>query len=118
MGYTIPQAQQELARLEREHVQYVAHRGLNIGEYIKAMASARGWQPTAPAAAAPAVTRDLGAVAASQARHMSLSDANGGEVAAPVDAKALANMTQKQFNAWMAKNGNSKALDELMGAAG
>lgn len=116
MGYTIPQAQQELARMEREHIRFVADRGLNIGEYIKALSSARGWQATAAApAAAPPVTRDLSAVAASQARHMSLSDANGGEVATPVDAKALASMTQKQFNAWMAKNGNSKALDELMG---
>lgn len=114
MGYTIPQAQQELQRLEREHVQYVANRGLNIADYIRAMATARGWQAGAPAVAPP-VTRDLGAVAASQSRHMSLSDANGGEVANPVDAKALAGMTQKQFNAWMAKNGNSKALDEMMG---
>lgn len=113
MGYTIPQAQAELAKIEREHVQYVASRGLNIGDYIKAMATARGWQaaPVAP----PPVNRDLSAVASSQARHLSLSDANGGEVATPVDAKALANMTQKQFNAWMAKNGNAKGLDELMG---
>jgi hypothetical protein len=114
MGYTIQQAQAELNRMEREHIKFVAARGLPIGNYIKALASARGWQPGAAAQQQPAKT-DLKAVADAQQRHQSLSDAPGGEAIPPLDAKALARMSDKEFKAWMSKKGNEAKFDEIMG---
>lgn len=117
MGYSIPEAKAILAKNEREHVVFVAQRGLNIADHVKSLAMARGWRPGAAQQqqqAAPAKT-DLAAVAAAQQRHQSLSDAPGGETIAPLDAKALAKMTDKEFKAWMSKKGNEAKFDEMMG---
>jgi hypothetical protein len=114
MGYSIPEAKAELERLEREHIKFVASRGLPIGNYIKALASARGWQAGAPAVQQPAKV-DLKAVAETQQRHQSLSDAPGGEAVPPLDAKALARMSDKDFKAWMSKKGNEDRFDDIMG---
>lgn len=113
MGYTVPEAKGELDRLEREHIKFVAARNIPIGDYIKALATARGWSPTA--AATPAAKTDLKAVADAQQRHQSLSDAPGGEAVPPLDAKALARMSDKDFKAWMSKKGNEAKFDEIMG---
>lgn len=113
MGYSIPEARTELDRLEREHIKFVGSRGLPIGPYLKALASARGWQPGATAPQ-PAKT-DLKSVAETQQRHQSLSDAPGGEAIPPLDAKALARMSDKEFKAWMSKKGNEAKFDEIMG---
>lgn len=118
MGLSIPEAKAQLDRIEREHIAYVAQRGLPIGDYLKALARARGWTPqqAAAAPATPAPKTDLAAVAAAQQRHRSLSDAPGGEGVAPLDAKALAKMSDKEFKAWMSKKGNEARFDEIMGA--
>jgi hypothetical protein len=116
LGYTIPQAKAELDRIEREHVMYVTQRGISIAEHIKNLAAVRGWRPQAAATPAPAPKTDLAAVAAAQQRHQSLSDAPGGEGVAPLDAKALAKMSDKDFKAWMSKKGNEEKFDQLMGA--
>lgn len=119
LGYTIPQAKAELDRIERQHVLYVTQRGIPIADHIKQLATVRGWRPAqaAPAAqAAPTPKTDLAAVAAAQQRHQSLSDAPGGEGVAPLDAKALAKMSDKEFKAWMSKKGNEEKFDQIMGA--
>lgn len=119
LGYTIPQAKAELDKIERQHVLYVTQRGISIADHIKQLASVRGWRPAqaAPAApAAPTPKTDLAAVAAAQQRHQSLSDAPGGEGVAPLDAKALAKMSDKEFKAWMSKKGNEEKFDQIMGA--
>lgn len=115
MGLSVPEAKAELERLEQQHIAYVAQRGLNIGTYIKQLAEARGWQAAAPTPTQNGKT-DLAAVAAAQQRHQSLSDAPGGETVAPLDAKALAKMTDKQFKDWMSRKGNEAKFDEIMGA--
>lgn len=118
LGYTIPQAKAELDRIERQHVMYVTQRGISIADHIKNLAAVRGWR--APQAAPqPAATpkTDLAAVAAAQQRHQSLSDAPGGEGVAPLDAKALARMSDKEFKAWMSKKGNEAKFDQIMGAS-
>ena len=118
LGYSIPEAKAELDRIERQHVMYVAQRGISIANHIKNLAQVRGWQAKAPEPApapVPAKT-DLAAVAAAQQRHQSLSDAPGGEGIAPMDAKALAKMTDKQFKAWMSQKGNEEKFDQIMGA--
>lgn len=116
LGYSIPQAKQELDRMERQHVLYVTQRGISIAEHIKNLARVRGWQPAQAAIAPQAPKTDLAAVAAAQQRHQSLSDAPGGEGIAPLDAKALARMSDKDFKAWMSKKGNEAKFDQIMGA--
>lgn len=113
MGYTQPQAIQELERIERGHVNFVAERGLDIGQYLKSLATARGWQPQQQAPARPSF--DPAAIASRQMRHQSLSDAPGGEVVAPTNAKQLANMPLKQFNAWMGKDGSDDKIQDILG---
>lgn len=115
IGYSIPEAKAELDRVEKQHVLYVAQRGISIADHIKNLAQVRGWQAKAPEAA-PAPKTDLAAVAAAQQRHQSLSDAPGGETVPVMDAKQLANMTDKQFKAWMSKKGNEEKFDSIMGA--
>lgn len=45
MGLSLPEVKAELDRAEREHVLYAKSRNINIGAYIKGLASARGWAP-------------------------------------------------------------------------
>lgn len=119
LGYTIPQAKAELDRIEQQHVMYVTQRGISIADHIKQLATVRGWRPAQAAIANQAPTApktDLAAVAAAQQRHQSLSDAPGGEGIAPLDAKALAKMSDKEFKAWMSKKGNEAKFDQIMGA--
>ena len=76
----------------------------------------RGFTGAAPAPTpAPQAQPNLRAVADAQLRHQSLSDAPGGETIAPLDAKALARMSDKEFKAWMSKKGNEAKFDEIMG---
>jgi hypothetical protein len=117
MGYSQQQALQEITRIENQHLVHIAKNGLEVGPYIKNLARARGWQPGAQQQAAGAAPKtDLAAVAAAQQRHQSLSDAPGGESIAPLDAKALARMSDKEFKAWMSKKGNEAKFDQIMGA--
>lgn len=92
--------------------------GLNPAEQVYNLAKARGFAGTAPqqqpAAAQPQI--DPAALASAQQRHQSLSDAGGGESVAPLDAKALAAMDEKAFNAWLSQKGNDKKLEAILGA--
>lgn len=117
LGYNIPQARALLDQEERQQVMSIVQNGRSIVDHIKTMAGFRGWAPQAAAPTpAPAPKTDLAAVAAAQQRHQSLSDAPGGEGVAPLDAKALAKMTDKEFKAWMSKKGNEDKFDQIMGA--
>ncbi len=93
-----------------------AQAGLNPVQQVYNLAKARGFTAAAPA---PTITTpaqpNLQAVAAAQQRHQSLSDAPGGETVAPLDAKSLARMSDKDFKAWMSKKGNEAKFDEIMG---
>lgn len=113
MGHTYESAKAEVDRLERVHIMHMAQTGQNPAEYIRGLAQTRGWQPKAAQPAPKPV--DTQAVAEAQQRHMSLSDAGGGETPAPIDAKSLAKMTDKQFAAWMSRKGNADKFDEIMG---
>lgn len=111
--------QQRAQTIQAEWQQIVAssrQMGTNPAELIYNFAKARGFTGAAPAPApAPVAQPDLAAVAAAQQRHQSLSDAPGGETVAPLDAKALARMSDKDFKAWMSKKGNEAKFDEIMG---
>lgn len=114
-GMTPQQRQAYMTQTEMQHIAYARQNRIPLNEYIKGLASARGWNPQ-PATAAPQPAKtDLASVAAAQQRHQSLSDAPGGDAPAPLDAKALAKMSDKDFKAWIAKKGNESKFDEIMG---
>jgi hypothetical protein len=96
----------EQAQAQRQEQAYKETEAAIVADYNAAAAT----DPTI----AQAYT-DLAAVAAAQQRHQSLSDAPGGETIAPLDAKALAKMSDKEFKAWMSKKGNEQKFDEMMG---
>lgn len=112
MGYSEQQAQAQVQQLANQHVMHMARNNLDVPKYVKSLATARGWRP---AAAQQAPKLDAAAIASTQQRHMSLSDAPGGEAVPPLDAKALAKMSDKEFKAWMSKKGNEARFDEIMG---
>ena len=95
-------------------VQTSLQSGINPAEQVYKFAKARGFTAPAPVASTPAQP-NLAAVAAAQQRHQSLSDAPGGEVVPPLDAKALARMSDREFKAWMSKKGNESKFEEIMG---
>lgn len=92
---------------------------VNPADRIVAVAKARGWQPKAPetATVAPSVTDadKLATIAAGQAAAASLSTAGtGGAAKSKIDAKALGEMSDKEFAAWLAKNGD-EGFREVVG---
>lgn len=119
LAYPLSTQEQRQAYVLREWEGLVAQSvqaGVNPAEQVYKLAKMRGYAGATPAAPAPTPPRpDLAAVAAAQQRHQSLSDAPGGETVAPLDAKALARMSDKDFKAWMSKKGNEQKFDEIMG---
>lgn len=120
--FPLANADQRAQYIAQEWQQVVAQSvqaGLNPAEQVYNLSLARGFTAPQAAAAAAATTQqrqsNLSAVAAAQQRHQSLSDAPGGETIAPLDAKSLARMSDKDFKAWMSKKGNEAKFDEIMG---
>lgn len=119
LGYSQQQAIQHLNQTERGYVQYSYQTGIPVADLIRNVAAARG----VAAQAAPVQQGgqksqvDPKALAASQQRHMSLSDAPGGEAPPVMDAKALARMSDKEFKAWMSQKGNEAKFEQIMGGA-
>lgn len=123
--YPLSTAEQRRDYILREWdgiVQSSVQAQLNPAEQVYKFAVARGYTPAQAATAAQQVATpapkpmDTAALAAAQQRHQSLSDAPGGGVPAPLDAKSLASMTDKQFKAWLGQKGNEAKLDEILGA--
>lgn len=120
MGFTGPELQRQYDITEAQYIRYAVSKNIPIGQYVKALAAARGWVPgAAPApgagAGGGAAQPDLTKLAESQERHRSLSDVTGGQATAPLDAKALAKMSDKQFKDWMSKRGNEAKFNQIMG---
>jgi len=116
LGYAPQDIQQQLHDSIIQHAVYARQAGRPIADYIKSLATARGWQPqAAPSPEGPKPKTDIAAVASAQQRHQSLSDAPGGEGIAPLDAKALGRMSDKDFKSWLAKRGNEQKFEEIMG---
>lgn len=114
-GFTEAQARQQLDIEEREQIMFVTQSNRSIVDHIKTMAELRGWRAKAAEPAPVARKPDLAAVAEAQQRHISLSDAPGGEGVPPLDAKALARMSDKEFKTWLSKQGNEAKFDQIMG---
>lgn len=113
--YSTPEQRQQTIALEWKNiVDNSFANGQNPAALVYALARTRGY--AAPTTSPPAPKPlDPAAVADAQQRHQSLSDASGGEAATPLDAKALAKMTDKQFRDWMGKRGNDKRMDAILG---
>jgi len=121
MLYPYSTAEQRSAYIRNEWAsiaQGSVQAGLNVAEQVYNLAKARGFAPKAAPQpqqqTAPGL--DAAALASAQQRHQSLSDAGGGETVAPIDAKALAAMDDKAFNAWLSQKGNDKKLEAILGA--
>lgn len=116
--YSTPEQRQQTIALEWKNIADNSFaNGQNPAALIYGLAKMRGYAPAASAQAVPPPKPvDAAAIAAAQQRHQSLSAASGGEAATPIDAKALANMSEKQFREWISKKGNDKRMDEIMGA--
>ncbi len=116
LGYTQQAAVEQLNQIERSYVSYSHQTGIPIADIVRNVAAARGVsvQPQ-QAQGGQRQQIDPRALADSQQRHMSLSDAPGGEAPPVMDAKALARMSDKEFKAWMGKKGNDAKFEEIMG---
>lgn len=119
LGYTQQQAIQYLNQTERSYVQYSYQTGIPVADLIRNVAAARGVAAQVAQAQQGGQKSQIDpkALAASQQRHMSLSDAPGGEAPPALDAKALARMSDKEFKAWMSQKGNEAKFDQIMGGA-
>lgn len=109
MGYTKPQALEEINRVENQHLIHIDQNRLEVGEYIKTLAKARGWRPASPppAEVPPAAANDK----LDKARQAGASlGSSGGAVAntGAITPQMLADMPEDEFRAYMEKNGSTR----------
>ncbi len=117
LGRTQQQALQELTQIENQHLMYIAQTGQNVGDYIKRLASTRGWKPETPKAAepAPAQTAQQPNPKLEQARQAGASlGSSGGAVAnsGTITPQMLADMPEADFKAYMEKHGSTRRAFE------
>lgn len=112
MGMSREEAQQEISRIEAQHIAFAARSGKKIGPYIMGLAKARGFKAEAPKPADPAA--DMDKLSEAVEGSTSLSD-GGGAAPAAVNSTAIANMSPEQFEAWLSKPGNQAKFKRLAG---
>lgn len=83
-----------------------------FADYIRRHARYWDWQGAKTPAAGQQSVQEL---AARQERHQSLSGTSGGEAPQPLDAKALATMSDKDFKALMNSVQGRKQVEQIMG---
>jgi hypothetical protein len=103
MGLSREQAQAEINRVEAEHIRFAHKQGLEIGDYVKKLAKARGWTGKAKTEPQPDPKAEIEALAEGVDAATSLSTAGGG---APktVRPQDIADMSPEQFEKWLNKN--------------
>lgn len=110
MGLTQQEAQNEINRIEREHIRYAHAKGLKIGDYVKALAKARRWEPKPVEAAGDKIDALNEAIEGST----SFGGTSGG---APrvLNAQSIADMKPDEFEAWLSKPGSAAKFRKLAG---
>ncbi|MBB5040810.1 hypothetical protein [Shinella fusca] len=106
------QLEQAMQRHIYEYASRAPRDADQMAEFVRANGRYWGWSAPAPAPAQPSV-QDL---AQRQERHMSLGGVAGGEAPKPLDAKALAQMSDAEFNKLMSTVAGRKQIDEIMGS--
>lgn len=106
-GMQGPMLEQQLRQTEREHITYALKNNMRIPDYLKALASARGFHYAAPQ---PEVRADPAAdiAAREEARKaaLSLGKAGGGVTnTGAITPQQLLDMDDAEFAAYVAKNG-------------
>lgn len=86
-----------------------------VGAYLKRAAVFLGYEKPEQQPAQPNGAERIQSLQDKATRHMSLSDAGGGEAARELTAADLGRMTDKEFQAWLSKPGNDAKFDKLAG---
>lgn len=121
--YNLPpqEAQKQMQAAVIEHVEYAQANGIPIGDYIKSLATARGWAPDNPTPSGPKSERQnkikeagskIDKIAAAQDTHKTLSSGDGGE--GEVTFETLSKMSGEALEQFAAQNPD--LFDQLTGA--
>lgn len=113
LGYEKDQINAVLAREEAQHIIHMAQSGKSVADYIKGLAGARGWAPKAAEPKADAAA-DIKKLAEAVDGSTTLSGA-GGEGPRVMDARAIADMSPTEFEAWLGKPGNMQKFRRAAG---
>lgn len=120
-GYSEPQIAQQLAQTEYQHIAFALGNGRNVAQYMKELAQARGWKPSAQPAPDPETERKAKAdeaagkidkIASAQDANKTLSKGGAGE--GEVTLETLAKMSGEELERFAQKNPDLFA--ELAGA--
>lgn len=110
-GYPPEQIDNEIVRIENQHLMFVAQTGRKVGDHIKGLASARGWQPkAAPASEINAGMTDAQKIAQREETRLASQSLGkgGGEVAntGVMTPQELLDMSDADFAAYKKKHGS------------
>lgn len=120
-GYSEPQIAQQLAQTEYQHIAFALSNGRNVAQYMKELAQARGWKPSAQPSPDPGAERKAKAdeaagkidkIASAQEANKTLSKGGAGD--GEVTLETLAKMSGEELERFAQKNPDLFA--ELAGA--
>jgi hypothetical protein len=113
MGMSREEAQQEISRIEAQHIAFAKRTGKQIGPYIMGLAKARGFRAEAAKPAADPAS-EIDRLNEAVAGSTSLSD-GGGAAPAVTNAQSIADMSPEKFAEWIGKPGNAAKFKRLAG---
>lgn len=118
LGYRGQQFNQEIARTLRNFQLTAAQQmqqGVSLGDFIKGVASTRGWQAKAIDPANIELPGKLKDVAKAQDASRTIGKTAGKAGGDEISIDDLSRMPQSEFNAWIAEPANEKRFQKLMG---
>jgi len=112
------QISQYLQNYAAQFVNIIAERSLDPAEFVRGLASARGWAPKAQAAQEQknlTLPDRLAKVAAAQTASRTVAQAPGGASGGEMGLEQIMAMDRSEFNAWIAQPENERRFNRLMG---